>query len=193
MAAKSSLHAWYKHIAPTKIILYHHHHHHHHHHELCRTVHKPSTQVFWVVMHWSVVVHHRENLKTHLYLYFSWSVFSSGVQDLLWYFVLFYSSHFILCLLTRSKEDKLWSMLGYGLDDQGSRVRFRGIFLFTTVSRTALGPTQPPIKWVPGALSLGVKRPGREADHSLPSSAEVKNAWSYTSTPPIRLHGVVLS
>jgi hypothetical protein len=29
----------------------------------------------------------------------------------------------------------------------------------------------------------GVKRPGREADHSPPSSAEVKNAWSYTSTP----------
>jgi hypothetical protein len=44
-----------------------------------------------------------------------------------------------------------------------------------------------------GALSLGVKRPGRETDHSSPSSAEVKNAWSYTSTPPIRLHGVVIS
>jgi hypothetical protein len=37
--------------------------------------------------------------------------------------------------------------------------------------------------WVPGALSLGVKRPEREADHSPPSSAEVKNAGSYTSTP----------
>jgi hypothetical protein len=48
------------------------------------------------------------------------------------------------------------------------------IFLFTTASRTALGPTQPPIQGVPGALSLGVKRPGREADHSPPSSAEVK-------------------
>jgi hypothetical protein len=39
----------------------------------------------------------------------------------------------------------------------------------------------------------GLKRPGREADHSPPSSAKVKNAWSYTSIPPIRLHGVVLS
>jgi hypothetical protein len=28
----------------------------------------------------------------------------------------------------------------------------------------------------------GVKLPGHEADHSPPSSAEVKNAWSYTST-----------
>jgi len=27
-----------------------------------------------------------------------------------------------------------------------------------------------------------VKRPGHEDDHSLPSNAEVKNAWSYTST-----------
>jgi hypothetical protein len=28
----------------------------------------------------------------------------------------------------------------------------------------------------------GVKRPKREADHSPPSGAEVKNAWSYIST-----------
>jgi hypothetical protein len=63
-------------------------------------------------------------------------------------------------------------------------LRWLEIFIFTTASRMALGPTQPPVQWVLGALSLGVKRPGREADHSLPSSAEVKNAWSYTSTPP---------
>ena len=28
----------------------------------------------------------------------------------------------------------------------------------------------------------GVKRPGREAEHSPPSSAEIKNEWSYTPT-----------
>jgi hypothetical protein len=44
-----------------------------------------------------------------------------------------------------------------------------------------------------GVLTLGVKRPGSEANHSLPSSDEVKNASSYTSTPPIRLHGVVFN
>jgi hypothetical protein len=59
------------------------------------------------------------------------------------------------------------------LDTNDSR-RGLGIFLFTTASRTALGPTQPPTQWVPGALSLGVKRPGREADHSPPSNAKVK-------------------
>jgi len=44
-------------------------------------------------------------------------------------------------------------------------------------------PTQPSIQWVPEVLTTGVKRPGREADHSLPPSAEVKNAWKFTSTP----------
>jgi hypothetical protein len=47
-------------------------------------------------------------------------------------------------------------------------------FLFCTSSRPDLGPTQLPIQWVPGALSAGVKRPGSEADHSPPASAEVK-------------------
>jgi hypothetical protein len=62
-----------------------------------------------------------------------------------------------------------------------------------TASRMALKPTQPPIQWVPGALSVGVKRPGREADHSPPSGAEVKEYVELYPTPPIRLHGVVLS
>jgi hypothetical protein len=42
-------------------------------------------------------------------------------------------------------------------------------------------------------MHWGIKRPGREADYSPPSSAEAKDAWSYKSTPPIRLHGVGLS
>jgi hypothetical protein len=68
-----------------------------------------------------------------------------------------------------------------------------GIYLYTSVSRPALGLNQLPSQWVPGTLSLGMKRPGREADNSAPSSAEVKNVWGYTSTPPTRLYGVVLS
>jgi hypothetical protein len=78
----------------------------------------------------------------------------------------------------KSRDSSVGVTLGYGLDDRGSRVRFpagAGNFsFFTTASRTALGLTQPPIQWVLGALSLGAKRPGREADHSPPSSAEVK-------------------
>jgi hypothetical protein len=50
-----------------------------------------------------------------------------------------------------------------------------GFFHMATASRPALGSTQLLIQWVPGALTTGVKRPGCEAHHSLPSSAEGKN------------------
>jgi hypothetical protein len=84
---------------------------------------------------------------------------------------------FLLLHLNHSRHSSVGIALGYGLDDRvlgfDSR-RGLGILLFTIASRTALGYTQPPIQWVPEALSLGVKRLGREADHSSPSSAEVK-------------------
>jgi hypothetical protein len=56
-----------------------------------------------------------------------------------------------------------------------------------------------------GVFSPEVKWLGHEADHLPPSSAKVKNAWSYTSIPPyffmgwclikhkIHLPGIVLS
>jgi len=74
---------------------------------------------------------------------------------------------------------------GYGLDDRGSipgRVN-DGIFSIATTSRPDVLPNQPPIQRILGALTQGVKRPGREADHSFPSSSKVKNMWSYNSTP----------
>jgi hypothetical protein len=44
--------------------------------------------------------------------------------------------------------------------------------------------TKPPIQLVPGTLSQEVKRPGREADHSPPTSTELKKTWVYIFTPP---------
>jgi hypothetical protein len=41
-----------------------------------------------------------------------------------------------------------------------------------------------------GVLSLGLKRLGREAGHSPPSSAEVNNGEAIPPLP-IRLHGLV--
>jgi hypothetical protein len=52
------------------------------------------------------------------------------------------------------------------------------------LSRLTLGSTQPHIQQEPGAISLGVKRPEREADNSPPTNAEVKKTWVYTSTSP---------
>jgi len=68
-----------------------------------------------------------------------------------------------------------------------------GIFSLRHCIQTGTGATLPHILWVPGALTPGVKHPGHEPDHSPPCSAEVKNAWRYTSTPLIHLQGVVLN
>jgi hypothetical protein len=45
------------------------------------------------------------------------------------------------------------------------------------LSRLVEGPTQPPVQWIPGALSLGLKRPGREVDRSLSISVEARKTW----------------
>jgi hypothetical protein len=86
-----------------------------------------------------------------------------------------------------SRDSSVGIATGYGLDDRGVGVRVPvrvKNFLFSTASRSNLGPNQPPIQWVPGAPFPVVKRPGREADHSPPASAEVKRTWAYTSNPP---------
>jgi hypothetical protein len=43
-----------------------------------------------------------------------------------------------------------------------------------------IAPASYPIRTAPSA---GIKRPGREADHSLATSFEVNNMLTYTSTP----------
>jgi hypothetical protein len=57
---------------------------------------------------------------------------------------------------------------GYGLDGPGIESRWGRNF--PHLSRQALGPTQPPVKCVPG-VSRGKKRPRSDADPSPPSSA----------------------
>jgi hypothetical protein len=65
----------------------------------------------------------------------------------------------------------------YRLYDRAIEVQYpaeaKRIFPLASLSRQALGPTQPPVQWVLGALPPGLKRLGRDTDHSPPSSAEV--------------------
>ena len=56
----------------------------------------------------------------------------------------------------------------YALDSPGIESVWEARF-----STPALGPTQPPIQWVPG-LYRGVKRPGHGVDRPPPSSTKVK-------------------
>lgn len=57
--------------------------------------------------------------------------------------------------------------------------KVKGILLFSRMSIQALKPTHHPIQLIPE-----VKRPGCKADQSPPSSAEIKNEWSYVHTSP---------
>jgi hypothetical protein len=93
------------------------------------------------------------------------------------------------CMKTNVSQGSSVSIVsGYGLDDRAVEIRF---LAEASVSRLALGPTQPPVQWVPGVLSPGLKR-GRGVTltthpHPVPRS---KMSRSYTSSPPKRLRGV---
>jgi hypothetical protein len=51
-----------------------------------------------------------------------------------------------------------WTAEESGFDSQ----QRQQIFIFFTAPRAALGPTQPPIQWILGPLSLGVKQLGHK-------------------------------
>jgi hypothetical protein len=72
------------------------------------------------------------------------------------------------------------------MDDRGSRVRLSAeAGNFSLHHRVQNGSGAHPASYAMGTGGSfpGVKRPGREANHSPPPSAEVNNAWRYTSTP----------
>jgi hypothetical protein len=84
-----------------------------------------------------------------------------------------------------SRDSTVGTETGYGLDDRGVGVRVLvegKNFLPSTSPRPSLGPTEPPIKWVLWVLYPGVNRQRREADHSSPTSAEIKKMWICTFT-----------
>jgi hypothetical protein len=65
-------------------------------------------------------------------------------------------------------------------------------FLFSISSRLDLGPTQSPIQWISGVISPGVEWPGREADHSTRTSADVKENVGLYIHFLTCFHGVLL-
>jgi hypothetical protein len=85
--------------------------------------------------------------------------------------------------------------LGYGLDHRSSRVRFpagAGNFSLHHRVQNGSGAQSASCPMDTRALSLGVKRSGHEADHSPPSSVEVKECVELYLHSPIRLNGVAL-
>jgi hypothetical protein len=88
------------------------------------------------------------------------------------------------CNLSRAGVAQSVQWLDYGLYDRGSiqgKVNY-GIFSLRYGAQTDSEAHPPFYLMGTETITLEVKRPGREADHSPPSSTETKNAWSYTST-----------
>jgi hypothetical protein len=103
--------------------------------------------------------------------------------------------YFLRVGYNRSRVSVVGIATSYELNDRrvGDRVPV-GSRIFTSPNRPhrLWGPPNLLSKGYGGALSPGVRRPGREVDHSPPTSAEIKKMWIYTSTP-IHLHGIVLN
>jgi hypothetical protein len=77
----------------------------------------------------------------------------------------------------KSHDSSVGIVLGYGLDNQGSRTQFlvgAGNFSLHHHVQTTSGAHPASYPRGTRALSLGVKWVGHEADHSPPSSAEIK-------------------
>jgi hypothetical protein len=75
---------------------------------------------------------------------------------------------------------EFWVTTGSGGSSSPDRVQK---FLLLHIVQTGSGVHPTSYKMGTGGSFPGVKLQGREADHSPPTSAEVKNMWNYTSTP----------
>jgi hypothetical protein len=85
---------------------------------------------------------------------------------------------FIYRLVQTNRNSVVGIATAYGLDRRGIGVRIPvGSKTFSTSSRPALRPIQPPSQWAPG-----VKWQGCEAEHSPSTSAEVKKILICIST-----------
>jgi hypothetical protein len=105
--------------------------------------------------------------------------------NILMKYVHFPNSFLLFSILHKSRDSSVGIALGYGLDDHGSRVWFpAGAGNFSLHHRVQNGSGAHP-----ASCPMGTRGnfPGSKAAGAWswppPSNAEVKSAWSYTSTP----------
>jgi hypothetical protein len=87
----------------------------------------------------------------------------------------------------RSRDSAVGIATGYVLDDRGVGVRvpvWSRIFTSSCCPDRLWGPPNLLSNVNGRALFPGLKRSGHEADHSPPTSAEMKKTWIYTSIHP---------
>jgi hypothetical protein len=92
--------------------------------------------------------------------------------------------------LCKNRDSSVGKATGYGLDDRMIGVRFpAGAGNFALRHRVQTSSVAQPASYPMGTrtLSLGLKRPVREADHSPPSSVEVNECVEIYLHSPIAI------
>jgi len=87
----------------------------------------------------------------------------------------------------KNKTEAPWILTVYGV---GIPVEEKRFINSPKVPDRLWGPPSPVLNCY-HISSPGLKRPAREANHSIPCSAEVTNEWSYPSTFPLWFHSAV--
>jgi hypothetical protein len=116
----------------------------------------------------------------------SWRSFLRAITSIMRRAVRFVYPLLFKTLYSSSWDGTVLIATGYGLDDRGVGVRVPvGSRIFSSPRRSdrLWGPPSLLSNGYRGTFPAG-KAAGREADHSPPTSAEVKETWVYTSTPP---------
>lgn len=101
------------------------------------------------------------------------------------------NSCFLRSVMNRSRHKPQIKFHQYSqrLDDLGLGVRVpKASRLFTSPHPPDLSEahpaSQPPIQWIPDAVSQGIKCPGGETDRSPSINSEITKTWIYISTNP---------
>jgi hypothetical protein len=92
-------------------------------------------------------------------------------------------------VLTTCNENKLGKpvprlAIGWTAEGSSSYSSRARIFLLSKFSEPVMGPTQPPVQWVSGALSAGVNGRGVKLTIHLQLVPWDNNTWICASTPP---------
>jgi len=130
---------------------------------------RPWREIIWLSLIENSVFADSKFRRQNLFIL---SLFRAKCIDHIWTkTTLFFTSFVLFCFSVRSRDSSVGIGARYGLD--GPEIESRWGRDFPHLSRPALGPTQPPIQWVPG-LSRAYSGRGMALITQPPSSAEVK-------------------
>jgi hypothetical protein len=90
----------------------------------------------------------------------------------------------------QNSQYTVWQRAGRPGDGRSIPDRRDGLFPLASVSRPNLGPTQPPVQWVPGSLPGAKARPRHNADQKFRLVPRTRMSRSYTSSALNRIRGV---